>query len=225
MLPNRRMFCPVCKSEYRQGFTRCADCGVDLVPALPPEPDPPEPVPDDAGPDSVVLCQEDDPTTLTALLSALESSGIRFWDYPIHSHTALLGRPFPAKLAIGPLYEVRVAESDLSAAQKALDEVLSQESGVPQSDITDGPGMQASVPDEVSADETLGEDATLAEAWSGEAGDIESFLTTAFRENGIPTRRETPDGDPLRVRLLVPQEKMSRAQEIVREVVEGAPPG
>src|SRR4029077_1092326 len=25
------MFCPECKAEYRQGFTRCADCDVDLV--------------------------------------------------------------------------------------------------------------------------------------------------------------------------------------------------
>src|SRR3984957_13664244 len=25
------MFCPVCKAEYRQGFTRCADCDVELV--------------------------------------------------------------------------------------------------------------------------------------------------------------------------------------------------
>jgi hypothetical protein len=25
------MFCPVCKSEYREGFTKCSDCGVDLV--------------------------------------------------------------------------------------------------------------------------------------------------------------------------------------------------
>ena len=25
------MFCPKCKSEYRQGFTRCSDCDVDLV--------------------------------------------------------------------------------------------------------------------------------------------------------------------------------------------------
>lgn len=32
------MFCPKCKSEYREGFYKCADCGVDLVGALPPEP-------------------------------------------------------------------------------------------------------------------------------------------------------------------------------------------
>ena len=25
------MFCPQCKAEYRRGFTRCADCDVDLV--------------------------------------------------------------------------------------------------------------------------------------------------------------------------------------------------
>jgi len=28
------MFCPVCKSEYRPGFTRCATCEVDLVEEL-----------------------------------------------------------------------------------------------------------------------------------------------------------------------------------------------
>lgn len=32
-----RMFCPVCGSEYRPEFTRCAECDVDLAP------DPPEP--------------------------------------------------------------------------------------------------------------------------------------------------------------------------------------
>ncbi len=31
------MFCPKCKAEYREGFSRCADCDVDLVPELPPE--------------------------------------------------------------------------------------------------------------------------------------------------------------------------------------------
>ena len=29
------MFCPKCKSEYRQGFTICSDCGTELVGELP----------------------------------------------------------------------------------------------------------------------------------------------------------------------------------------------
>lgn len=36
------MFCPKCKAEYREGFSRCADCEVDLVPELSPEPEPSE---------------------------------------------------------------------------------------------------------------------------------------------------------------------------------------
>src|SRR4029077_17181988 len=28
------MFCPTCKAEYREGFTHCADCDVDLVESL-----------------------------------------------------------------------------------------------------------------------------------------------------------------------------------------------
>jgi Putative prokaryotic signal transducing protein len=31
------MFCPKCKAEYRKGFYKCADCGVDLVNEQPPE--------------------------------------------------------------------------------------------------------------------------------------------------------------------------------------------
>jgi hypothetical protein len=30
------MFCPICRAEYRPGFGRCSDCGVDLVELLPP---------------------------------------------------------------------------------------------------------------------------------------------------------------------------------------------
>lgn len=32
------MFCPVCRVEYRSGFSRCADCDADLVEELPTEP-------------------------------------------------------------------------------------------------------------------------------------------------------------------------------------------
>ena len=31
------MFCPKCKSVYREGFYKCADCGADLVTEQPPE--------------------------------------------------------------------------------------------------------------------------------------------------------------------------------------------
>ncbi len=34
------MFCPICKSEYRSGFTTCSDCNVPLVAELPPESEP-----------------------------------------------------------------------------------------------------------------------------------------------------------------------------------------
>ena len=30
-------YCPECRSEYREGFTTCKECGVDLVASLPPE--------------------------------------------------------------------------------------------------------------------------------------------------------------------------------------------
>ena len=29
------MICPHCQSEYREGFNKCADCGVELVSELP----------------------------------------------------------------------------------------------------------------------------------------------------------------------------------------------
>ena len=31
------MFCPNCRQEYREGFTKCHDCSVDLVDELPVE--------------------------------------------------------------------------------------------------------------------------------------------------------------------------------------------
>jgi len=32
------MFCPKCRCEYREGFSECADCQVELIPKLAPLP-------------------------------------------------------------------------------------------------------------------------------------------------------------------------------------------
>jgi hypothetical protein len=218
------MFCPLCKAEYREGYTRCADCDVDLVLTLPPQPDPPEPAPDDAGPDAVVLCQEDDPATLTAILTALQDAGIRYHDYPILNPKTGLGRPYPSALAVGPLYEIRVAARDFAAAQILLEHVLEKQEEFTQETELQDSAAEGIVPDEVDADESLGADTTLTEVWSGETGGIAGFLATALRENGIPTRREELNNGE-RVRFLVPAAKLDRAREIVREILEGTPPG
>jgi hypothetical protein len=33
------MFCPNCKAEYSEGILKCAECKIDLIPELPPEPE------------------------------------------------------------------------------------------------------------------------------------------------------------------------------------------
>ncbi len=66
------MFCPECQTEYRDGYTRCAECGVDLVAELPPE---------EQGMADMELEQvfeTTEPTLLPVIKSVLESAGIPY---------------------------------------------------------------------------------------------------------------------------------------------------
>ncbi len=63
------MFCPDCRGEYREGFTRCELCGVDLVKALPP-------VDEASKEDLVPVFQSTDGLLVAATRSALESQEI-----------------------------------------------------------------------------------------------------------------------------------------------------
>jgi len=60
-----------------------------------------------------------------------------------------------------------------------------------------------------------------AEIWNGNDDCIAQFLTAARQENEIPIHLENPGGQ---TQIFVSAANEKRAREIVREVVEGAPP-
>lgn len=114
------MFCPICKAEYRQGFTRCADCEVDLVYSL-----------DQATQDApgaahegrlVPLWVGDDLPLHVALLEELKSAGIPFFDRPAGGYPGTR-KGVPEWMVPRPLlgFEVEVLSSDLSRAQQILE--------------------------------------------------------------------------------------------------------
>jgi len=65
------MFCPQCGSGYREGFTRCTECDVDLVARLPEEL--PEP---DHNAEYVAITTVEGQLQLSQIRSFLESNGI-----------------------------------------------------------------------------------------------------------------------------------------------------
>jgi hypothetical protein len=67
------MFCPQCKAEYRAGFIKCSDCGVELVEQLPVEF---EPIPEADHPELVVVRTYPSHVDADLARTALEAAGI-----------------------------------------------------------------------------------------------------------------------------------------------------
>jgi hypothetical protein len=105
------MFCPQCKSEYRAGFTRCAECGVVLLHRLPSEP--PRDAEDEM--ELVVIRTYDTRIDVDLAQSALEAAGIESITRPPGSG----GRP-----AVSPVIggvDLIVRSEDASDANQILD--------------------------------------------------------------------------------------------------------
>lgn len=98
------MHCPICRSEFREGFTHCPDCDENLVDDLPPEKAPEY--------ENLVPVFKGDSYNASLARAKVESAGIESWiqDGEVHGL-------FPALSAT----EVLVREKDETPALKALE--------------------------------------------------------------------------------------------------------
>jgi hypothetical protein len=217
------MYCPSCRTEYRPGFTVCADCNVPLVPELPDE-DSPEAINGREGV-SLVWSGDDDRHRAEAC-SALERAGIT--PHPVSREDHLIA---PSE---HPRFEVYVSAEAAAEAKAVLDaKVLSAE----EWDQLEASGA-LELPDEDAAEPIMArrtgrnwdpEEAT-EEVWSGEDVDLARMIATSLRENGIDCRieensadAESTQGQLVLRKLFVLPDDGQRGKEIVREILEASP--
>ena len=120
----RGMFCPQCRAEYRPGFTKCADCGVDLVTTLPDRSESEAKNPTINLDAAVLLWAGVDPRIHERICDALDSADIEYSDEA--------ATPELMSAMRDGVEEIRVRAGDLQRAKAAIaplwDDDSSQES-------------------------------------------------------------------------------------------------
>jgi len=114
------MYCPECSGEYREGFTHCADCDVDLVESLPS----PGGAPDG---ELVTVLETSDPAELAFVESLLRSAGVPFFTRGDHLQSLFaLGAIGGYNAVAGPV-SIQVSEEHAEAAAQILEEAMPDE--------------------------------------------------------------------------------------------------
>jgi hypothetical protein len=188
------MFCPQCKAEYRLGFSRCSDCGVDLVYELPPQASRPrawEPEGPQDGAALGTIWEGDSESECVGVCEELKNAGIWY------------------RVSQIPGIEDEATGGEDQADQAALELPAAENS---TADETAG------------GDSYLGKwhplDATV-EVWSQSAENTSSVVELSLKENLIRFRSHSQDGT--RKFFVLPEDE-SRAREIVHEIRDSVPP-
>lgn len=239
------MFCPNCKAEYRPGFTKCSDCGADLVEHLSNDnlDQVGKVVTDSEGRE--LLWSGVHPTRLRAAIGqALDAAHIEYKQTtkefgltPGSAHAALLlwvdrrdhgqAREILDKILANPDL-ADAAGDDTSTDEAAVNPQGLNRKGLELAGSQDGTESANELPDyaddepvpEDFAEDPDPEDAT-AEIWAGEDAEMAQDLAVCLRGVGVGCVVNEDSGKS-RVRVLPGAEK--RAREIVREVVDASPP-
>ena len=164
----------------------------------------------------VVLWAGEDPALHAALLEQLEAVDIPFSDKTFgDDEVAPTADPLPIDWKPRFGFEVAVSSADLAVAKEILETLLSEEPAdleIPAQD-----GAASNEPPLIYATE----EHPAVEVWRGSDERISEFLTAALQENEIPMHLDL-SGDQTGINVSAANEL--RAREIVREIVEGAPP-
>jgi hypothetical protein len=117
------MFCPKCRAEFREGFSRCNDCGVALVAQLPPVP---TPAPDPSNPDEgevVTLLSSTDPVAILATKASLDLAGIWYFERGRSLQNLL---PLGFQGGYSGLIQIQIRKADAEAAMAAVKEAAAE---------------------------------------------------------------------------------------------------
>ena len=113
------MFCPECRSEFREGFTTCVECEVPLVSELPPEED------EHRGESLVTVYGVGDPGDLALAKSLLDDAGIPHFELGEGIQDLFgMGRLGGFSIVAGPV-QIQVPESRAEEARELLAELES----------------------------------------------------------------------------------------------------
>jgi hypothetical protein len=243
------MFCPNCKSEYRQGFTRCTDCDVNLVAslssndALEPEASEGERSFGVAG-SPELLWDGSDREAFARVTAALQDAKIFFRASEQRTHLLYT--------SMWPSLEIWIHRADHDAATKLLSDLFGEDAppigpDLPGGELEDlkGGGVVPPRPTLVSwfrarapvatpeeedwpqveeqspMPENFDPEEAKVEVWSGPTQEMADNLKMCLRENGIGCVISDAHGKKS-VCVLPSAEK--RAREIVREIIEAVPP-
>jgi hypothetical protein len=239
------MFCPNCKAEYREGFTKCSECDVALVSNLPAgESDSHVDVPRNSeglellwsGVSRALFDRIHDALGAAnifhkvmekdfGLLPNLSQSVTFVW---IDSRDRASSRSVLEKILVGwggSEQEADLAPPDTGRmnpyglGRKAYKPPERRDAPFESVSLIESDAPGEPVPDDI-VDDFDAADAT-AGVWSGDNDEMAQNLRNCLRENGIACVI-APKGEATEI-LVLPQRE-ARAKEIIREIIDATPP-
>jgi hypothetical protein len=215
------MFCPNCRAEYRPGFTQCSVCEVELISELPSEPS-------RDGEKLWSVWKGRDEGECVSLCRELMDAGIR---YEVSQRPVSHG----TRMVVSFKYQIAVLVSEYEKAREVLgfkrndakedEQIESADSDTPLKLTIDDASKPNYSGEEVRTKAYLkswSPESATSEVWTRRAADSSSVVELSLRENLIHFRSEFQEDGACKI--FVRPEDEPAAREIIREIVEGAPP-